>query len=498
MKKNSFILLLVLILADCSSCHHNRLKTNEKALANEIRQQKKKETEEEKATLDMGSRRDRKGFSESVRKKEIRSADRQNPPIRIDIPGNLNNTRDLRLSDIASSVRYVRLEVPPDSILLTDPFFNRNGLISSVQSDDERIIFQGLYGVTIFDMNGKYMETIWKNGPGISLYNGNPFWRFNEFIGIDPVFTPVSLFHGEIVYTFTNGPEKTTMMMKYNPGGEESIATASPEELPGQGKIPGDTLFTANNDSSGRFESVFITSPDSWTGINNKWNSGKSGTLLVTYDNQGDTICNFTDNDRILNFTKSTYRQPVSLVSYQYDGLLTIKPEYNDTVFRMIAPDRLLPAFILDFGEKKVSSREGLDPDLDLSQKLILKSLHETDDYLMIRYTQNQASPNNVRKNSTKFYNALYDKKLGKLIHQPGFTLTPEGIVNDLDGGMPFWPEFITPQGEMMKLVSGKNIKDFINSEAFKKGSATSDQRRKQVSLANGLNDRDMIVIIVK
>jgi hypothetical protein len=74
----------------------------------------------------------------------------------------------------------------------------------------------------------------------------------------------------------------------------------------------------------------------------------------------------------------------------------------------------------------------------------------------------------------------------------------PEGIINDLDGGMPFWPEFITPQGEMMKLASGKNIKDYLNSESFTKGPATSDQRRKQISLANGLKDRDMIIIIIK
>ena len=38
-------------------------------------------------------------------------------------------------------------------------------------------------------------------------------------------------------------------------------------------------------------------------------------------------------------------------------------------------------------------------------------------------------------------------------------------LLNDLDGGMPFWPDFITPQGEMMKLVSGKVIKDYVNSD---------------------------------
>jgi hypothetical protein len=117
---------------------------------------------------------------------------------------------------------------------------------------------------------------------------------------------------------------------------------------------------------------------------------------------------------------------------------------------------------------------------------------------LFIRYTRNQDSPNNERKKAVKFYNVLFDKKQGKLFQQPGFTLLPERINNDLDGGIPFWPEFITPHGEMMMLVSGKNIKDYLNSEAFTKGPVTSDQKRKQVSLANELKDKDMIVIIVK
>ena len=497
MKTISIYFLIVVILFTSASCHPNRLKTNEKALAGEIRKNEKQKSEEEKALQEMESQRMGSVTSEKIRQKEIRSVDRLNPPIHIDIPGNLNNTRELRLSDIASSVRYVKLEDPPDTILLSDPFFYRNSLISSIQSEDDRIVFQGLYGVTIFDFTGKYIETLWKNGPGITLYRGNPGWNFYEFIGIDPS-TPVSLFGDEICYAFTNGPEKTSMVMKYNLPGGKSIGTNSLEELPGQGNILGDTLFSTNKFTSDRFERIFITGSNSWTGINNKWNSGKSGSLMVTYSNKGDSICNFTDNEHIVNFTKSTYRCPVDMVSYQYKGLLTLKPEYNDTVFRLTGPNRILPAYILDFGEYKINFREGLDPDLDLSQKLILKSLHETDNYLLIRYTQNQASPNNVRKNSVKFYNALFDKEKRKLIHQSGFTLLPEGITNNIDCGIPFWPEFITHQGEMMKLVSGKNIKDYINSEAFTKGLATSEQRKKQISLANGLKDRDMIVMIVK
>jgi hypothetical protein len=101
-------------------------------------------------------------------------------------------------------------------------------------------------------------------------------------------------------------------------------------------------------------------------------------------------------------------------------------------------------------------------------------------------------------KNSVKIYNSIFDKKEGKLYHQPGFTLLPEGLPNDIDGGMPFWPDFITPQGEMMKLVSGRVLKDFINSDEFRKSSISEEKKQKQISMASGLRPTDMIVVIVK
>jgi hypothetical protein len=97
-----------------------------------------------------------------------------------------------------------------------------------------------------------------------------------------------------------------------------------------------------------------------------------------------------------------------------------------------------------------------------------------------------------------KFYNALFDKKEEKLYHQPGFTVEPEGITNDLDGGMPFWPDFITPQGEMMKLVSGKVMKDYVNSAEFKDAFISEKDRQKQISMASELKPTDMIIMIVK
>jgi len=495
MKTRSIHFIIIVFIFTSASCHPNRLKTSEKELEKEIITQEKAKNEAERIALEKQKSEAPINLPAGSCFKEIRYVDPQNPPVSLDILGTSKNTREIKLSDIASSIRYVKLETPPDTMLLNDPFYFRDDHIATIISDDEQIIYQGIYGLSCFDMAGKYLETVWKNESGI-VHNGGGIMITN-FFGVSPII-PVSLSEGNLHFFFEDGPGGNGFVMKYKPGTEKGINLQPNNELKSQLQIPGDTLFNTNKIFSDRFDRIFGVSPGLWTGINNKWNAGKSGVLLVTYNDSGDTLCKFTDYERIANFGQSTWRHSVGLQSYYYEGSLTIKSEYNDTIFRLIPPNRLLPVYIIDFGKLKVNFMEGLNPDIDLSGKYLLNSLHESDNFLFIRYTKNQDSPNNRRKNTVKFFNTLFDKKQGKLFDQPGFTLLPEGILNDLDGGIPFWPEFITPQGEMMKLVSGKNIKDYINSEAFKKGHATSDQRRKQVSLTNGLKDRDMIIMIVK
>jgi hypothetical protein len=497
MKSPLILMLMGATMFFSYSCRHNRLKTNEKELAEEILFSEKTKGVKEKNNLNNDPDNYGKKSSYGLRKKENRLPDPQNPPLRIDIPGTINSSRELQLSDVASEIKYVKLETPPDTILLYDHFFYRDELMSTIRSDDEQIIFQGLYGVIRYNMQGIYQETIWENKTGINFYGKMVSYGGNDFFGVPP-HIPVDLINGDIYYEFHDGPAGTGQVMRYRPGTGKNMPVQSQAEMPGQQNIPGDTLITSGNFPIDQPERIFGIGTDSWAGINSKWNSGKSGTMLITYNNSGDTICKFTDYERIVDFTKSMYRSPVDLISYQSEGLLTIKPEYNDTVFRLIEPERLLPVYVISFGELTVSFRDGLDPDFDLSQKLMLKSLHETPNFLFIRYTQNNDSPDNVKKNAVRFYNVLFDKKWGKMLHQPGYSLLSKGIVNDIDGGMSFWPDFVTPQGEMMKLVSGKMFKDFINSDAFKITEISDENRRKQVSMASGLRNTDMIIMIVK
>ena len=498
MKRLSLQVLILLMLTVLLSCRQNRLKTNEKELAKEILVQEKAKKEAEKTASEKESSETRSKPSGSFRKKQIRSVDPQRPPVEIDIMGTLNNIRKLKLSDFASSLRYVKLQTPSDTLLLYDLFFYRPDLDSKIRSDGEQIIFEGLFGLTRFNMQGEYQETIWKNKAGIRFYGkGMVSYGGKDFFGV-PFHIPVSLSKGNLYFTFQDGPSGNGQVMKYKTGTNKKLTIQAQPEIPGQSIIPGDTLLKTNQFSEDQFSCIYGIGPEYWAGVNDKWQAGKSGSLLVTYNNIGDTICQFTDYDRIVNYSYGEGRNAVELKSYYYSGLLTIKQEYNDTVFRLIPPERLLPVYILDFGKYKFSFIDGLNPNFDLSDKFMLNSICETDSFLFIRYTQNYDCPLTRKKLTVKFYNALFDKKEGKLYHQPGFTLLPEGLENDLDGGMPFWPEFITPQGEMMKLVSGKVFKDYFNSDEFKKASVSEEKRQKLISMASGLRPTDMIVVIVK
>jgi hypothetical protein len=494
MKSLTTFLFLVFLLMIFTSCRNNRLKANEKELAKEILSREKELEKEVQKDSSPGSKNYQ---SASFKKKEIRSVDIQRPPVRIDLPETKNNIKKFKLSDVASSVTYIKLQTPPDTLLLYDHFFYRPDLMSIIRSDGEQIIFQGIFGLTRFNIKGEYQETIWKNETGIEMRGAGVMWKPMEFVGVMPN-NPVSVTNGNIYYSFNDGPAGQGSFMKYKFAKNKPISIQSRTEIPGTGILPGDTLSWTRQKPLERFDLIYGIGNDAWAGINQKLNAGKTGSLLVTFNDNGDTLCKFTDYDRIVNFTHSSFRNSANLESYTYNGLLTIKQEYNDTLFRLIPPDRLLPAYIISFGDNTVKYMDGLNPEFDLSGKYMLNSLFEANDFLLMRYTQNNDSPNNRRKGTVKFYNVLFDKKQGKVYQEPGFFLLPEDFKNDIDGGLPFWPDYITPQGEMMKLVSVKRMNDYISSDAFTKADISIEQRQKLSSMISGLKPVDMIIMIVK
>jgi hypothetical protein len=225
--------------------------------------------------------------------------------------------------------------------------------------------------------------------------------------------------------------------------------------------------------------------------------------ILVIRNFYGDTLTSFTRFEKLVNYTKSMWRSTDDGVLYENHGSLYIRPEFNDTVFRVMPPDRLYPAYVLNLGKYKVTRQQGIDPDFDLTGKIIPEEWAETGDFIFLTFTKDDYDCPNTRKDkSVKIYHALYSKLTRQLIVIKGdpYDYSPEILRNDIDGGPPVWPSsyMIGNNGEIMIPLKGKDLKERIKSEYFKSSDVPAGKKSELENLAGSVSDSGDILMIVK
>ena len=414
-----------------------------------------------------------------VRYKEIRSVDRANPPVIIDIAGNLNNKKAFKLSDFASSVRYIRLQQPPDT---------KFSSITDIATDDERIFISTREGLFCYSPDGTYRYTMFKNQfdeltnmpvmgsrGQIDLLNGI---LVNILIHL-PIGAPG--YTADVKLIFFDVKELDAQMLVYKSSNELDYFGATPKY---QRQLKSGTggHFLLMDD-----QSIF-----------------HSGLTLTSTG--GDTLCKFTDFDRpvidrVMQSRGAGARPGAS--TYRINGNVMLKIGLNDTIFRVIPPNRLAPAYIMNWGNYKPDLVEFVAAGA-MAGKFILRSWLETQRFIFIHYTEGNSSPRYLNMGNVKFYYAIYDKTTKMLTHhltsttpvirqaQMGVLLTmaePMLIENDIDPvGMPFWPQDINHKGEMYMTFNKERIKNYINTGKY--------QNDKLQAIYDSLNDDDLVLMI--
>ncbi len=150
------LILLVAITLSGISCNRNRLRTNEKKLSEEITILEKQNAETERAAKE-------KELADTLNRpksgslfKEDRSVDPSHPPVIIDLTGDLNNFKEIKLSDVASEIKYVRLEKVPDTS------FSRVMKFKYYLFSDY-IVATNPGGILLYSKEGKFLSIIVKN-----------------------------------------------------------------------------------------------------------------------------------------------------------------------------------------------------------------------------------------------------------------------------------------------------------------------------------------------
>ncbi len=413
-----------------------------------------------------------KGF----RFKEERGIDPEGPPTRIDIIGNRTNPQKIKLSRLFRKIDYIRLEQDPDSLLGK---FAGEALVSR-----KHIYIQSRFGGIIqYDLQGHFVQYVCKNltlySNGISTgSSGNGPVKFEGTL-------KAYLFNDQLYYQYENRSTLKACLIVFDDRNDyKNLTVQMPDEKENKRSVRGKGMIILDMDGSRVSYSKpfpYFLGAGTVAFSQSKKVLEKPMDFIDVVSASGDTLCRFKDFDLIRNFAKTTYRGVDAGDIYYQNGTLHLRQAFNDTIYQLNLPNRLVPKYILDFGNLGIKSAfEGVDPDVGLQDKLVHESFLETDRYLFVTYTKDYDCPNTARNGTLKYSRVIYDKKIKELIPvyldeepcMPGKKLSwpsaPEiNIENDLDDFPFLWPDRVTEKGEPYVRFTPKSLSEKFGDDSW-------------------------------
>ena len=220
--------------------------------------------------------------------------------------------------------------------------------------------------------------------------------------------------------------------------------------------------------------------------------------FLFSFDLKGDTLCRFPSYNKMPAIDSDSYKNPSIPDIYYYENQLTVRQTLNDTVYRMVSPNRLIPVYVLDFGSYRASVQTYLFG--DLSEKLIPYKWRETDRYILFIYTQIHKNQNNRGGESVMFFYSYYDKKSRRLYHFSEGTALSDGqffVENPIPDALPFILSQAEIEDNQLRVVySKKRLNEISKTRGF--ASLSLEQRNKLRSMQNELDDSEVLIMILE
>ena len=366
-------------------------------------------------------------------------------------------------SEFIEDIKYVTLETNQNSLI---------GLNPSIRIENNKIYLSDMrHIITIFDMNGRHLNTLNRLGRGDQEYPNI----------VDFAIIP----NGNILILSWSGE-----MLEYDED-LNFVRRITPEEPIAANYLANFTLLQ---------NGLFV----SYTRI-----FGQSGTEegLLVYDESFKTHFSYKDDYGVSkqSIQHDGYFPTVGNIRpynyYLYNNDLTVYRVGNDTIFGINIQDNYSKyvRYFINYGVYTnpaliTSKSERVPEDANIIQPL---SIDETDHYLFFGFDFNGLAPEvfetdilvdsrgtTIKRNNTNVY-AIYDKKSGELIllNQP--STGSLGLKDDLKGGPPFWPGVITAKQE---LVTWHNAHDLIS---------LAEEGKIDKSLVANLKEGDNPIIVI-
>ena len=413
-----------------------------------------------------------------VKYSEIRAIDPTAPPVVIDIAGNLENKKAFKLSDIASSVRYIILQQPPDTKFTS---------ISDMVSDDEHIFINSLEGLFCYSTEGQYLYTVCAN-----QLESIDFWGSGKTSGtcvVSGVFNNIDLLNGRLIYRTRHFPS----LEEGDP--DLRLNVFDIKELDAQMRFNSNINELKNFNPQPKYQrrlnpkkdigllSQFLLMDDLSLFFSN------SLTSVAIY---GDTLCKFNNYAQpvidAIGARRGVY-VGVPSNSYRINGEIMLLLGHNDTVFRVTPPNRLTPAYVMNWGKFRPDISEHVAGSA-LDGKFVFSNLFETSRFIFIHYTEGRDYPARRKEGKVKDHWAIFNKTAKTLTHH---LPSDEFIMfeNNLEPvGIPFWLKGVNHKDEMYMTFSKKRIEDYIATGRY--------QNDKLQAIYDRMPDDAICIMIVK
>lgn len=364
----------------------------------------------------------------------------------IDVEQAVGSGAILNLSDYASDIQYIPLETNEESVL---------GAIRDIAYESNKIYVRDNNNVVkIFDNSGKYLSTINRSGRGPQEYN-----RIGSF-------RPAPQDKG--VYILDNAGDlflyehDGTFIEKRSLPKEENMRFSSFAFIDNSIFVATHAMNMSNLEAGNIDYNVFLLN-DSLATISEKSFFQAEG-VKTTMD--GGKITS------ISIFIKNLYL-------HKYDNQVRFLFDSQDTILTVNREGVFKDAYLLNYGKYKESKEDKEMHTLGALKKSIqiTPPFFETENHLYLKFDFGEYAPEKIvteKKGVEAFngisgvmnaqtdanVNALFDKRSGKLILLNRPTPNTIGFVEDISGGLPFWPRYMGSQGELITYANTFDIID--------------------------------------
>lgn len=377
--------------------------------------------------------------------------DTQEYPLHIDLENGYKVKGEALLSAEASEIIYIPLETNTNSLIKR---------INKVIYWNDQLLVSEYFNLHLFDRSGKYLRKVSQAG------NGPADYRYVQNIIADP--------STGTLYIFSTG-----RIIKF----DRNLTYVNNYKL---GEVFGEGVFSTGVMTP---EKTFIVYHHNQVRL---WEDTTKVYSLAEIDTLGNMVRQYENT--MVRYVKSRrnnlmwgYR-PL----YVYDNNVRFIEFGNDTLFTIMQGSSI-PYIILDLGKMK----ENHNPDYSQIQTF------EEVQRLMTESTK--LSVGNVLENSNYVYVRLSWGLDGEYVYcvcdrqtKAFVSLNDNGLLNDLDGGIFFFPEKIEANGDMITWKTVEEFKEEILSKDYATQKAKYGERFEGVyQLANSLQEDDNPILVI-